>query len=177
MPNTHHHGFAGKAVLEAQYAALTALATVAVHALEKITALNVAVAKASSENIVTAARNLLVSKEPQSFFTLTTAYGKPDADKAAAYYRDLNDILTATKDEFIEVAGAQLTEVRNRANAWVSSNVKDASLGSGNVFTAFKDVVADYQGQSARAVSAAKAPAAATAAAPNLLTHDVEDVA
>lgn len=141
--NTDQYTSASKAFFESQIAAFGALTTIVTQGAEKVVALNMAAAKASTEDSMAAARELLAVKDPQTFFSLASALAKPNAEKIAAYNSHLTDILSSTKAEFAKVADEQVTEVHNKVSAFVDSIAKNAPAGSENVIALMKSSVAN----------------------------------
>lgn len=141
--NTDQYTSASKAFFDSQLAAFSALLTIAVQGTEKVVALNMAVAKASSEDSMAAAKDLFAVKDPQAFFSLATAYAKPNAEKAAAYSRELTNIASSTKAEFAKVAETQVAETQGKINALVDSIAKNAPAGSENVIAMMESSVAN----------------------------------
>lgn len=162
--NTDHYATASKAFFESQLAAFSALATIAVQGTEKVVALNMAVAKASSEDSMAAAKDLFAVKDPQAFFSLATAFAKPCTEKAAAYSRELTNIVSSTKAEFAKVAEAQVAETQSKVNALVDSIAKNAPPGSENVIAMMKSSVANANAGYEQASKATKQALEATEA-------------
>lgn len=143
FPNSTQYSSASKAFLEMQLGAFKALADIMVQAVQKITTLNVAAAKASSEDAMAAAKELLVAKDPYAFFSLTSAFAKPAVEKIAAYNNHLKDIASATKAEFTKLAEAQASEVQGKVSDLVNAIAKDAPDVSESAVALFKSSVAN----------------------------------
>lgn len=162
--NTDQYTSASKAFFESQLAAFSALANIAVQGTEKITELNIAVAKASAADSAAAAKDLFSAKDPQAFFALATAYAKPNSEKFAAYNRQLSELVSSTKTEFTKVAEASVAEVQSKVNALVESITKNAPAGSENVIAILKSSVANANAGYEQANKAAKQAFEATEA-------------
>lgn len=162
--NTDQFTSAGKAFFESQLAAFNALTTVAVQGTEKIVGLNMAVAKASIEDSMAAAKDLFAAKDPQAFFSLATAYAKPSAEKVADYNRHLTDIVSSTKAEFAKVTDAQVAEVQGKVSDLVDSITKNAPAGSENVIAMLKSSVASAHAGYEQVSNATKQAVEATVA-------------
>ncbi|MFC3107328.1 TIGR01841 family phasin [Undibacterium arcticum] len=179
--NTEQYTSASKAFFESQLAALSALTSIAVHGTEKLVALNMEVAKASAADTAAAAKDLLAAKDPQAFFSLATAYTTPNAEKVAAYGRQLTDIVSATKAEFSKVADAQVAEVQSKISALVDDIAKNAPAGSENVMAMLKSSVANahagYEQMNSAAKQAVEATDAHVTAASDQLTQVVKKAA
>lgn len=141
--NTEQYVATGKAFFESQLAAFNALTAIAVQGTEKVVALNLSVAKAAPIDLTIATKDLLAAKDPQTFFSLATAYVQPNAEKAAAYGRHLTDILSTTKAELTKVTETQVAEVQSKISALVDGIEKSAPAGSENVIALLKSSVAN----------------------------------
>ena len=103
-----------KAFIEAQFATGLALGGKLLEGSERVAALNIASAKTYTQESVAALQQLLATKEPQEFFKLASAGSQANAEKAAAYGRELGAIVTGLSSDFnktAEKAVAQLTPV------------------------------------------------------------------
>ncbi|WP_423679176.1 MULTISPECIES: phasin family protein [unclassified Undibacterium] len=132
---------ATKANLEAQFASLTALNKKAFEGLEQLFALNVNAAKASIEEGTATAKQLLSAKDPQEFFTLTSAQAQPTAEKALAYGRHLASITSATQQEFTKAVEAHIAETNTKVISLIDEVTKNAPAGSEQAVTALKSMV------------------------------------
>ena len=162
--NTDQYTSASKAFFESQLEAFNALTAITVQGTEKIVGLNMAVAKASVEDSMTAAKDLLAAKDPQAFFALATAYAKPSAEKVADYSRHLTDIVSSTKAELAKVTDAQVAEAQSKVNDLVDSITKNAPAGSENVIAMLKSSVASANAGYKQVSNATKQAVEATAA-------------
>lgn len=118
-----HYRTSNNAIFEAQLAAFQQLSHIAIEGAEKLVALNLAAARASADESTAAAKELLSAEDPQSFFVLAAAYAKPNADKASAFSQHINDIVTATKEEFTKVAQQQTADLSSKVSELVASVV------------------------------------------------------
>ncbi len=103
-----------KAFIEAQLATGASLGSKLVESSEKVAALNLASVKTYTQESVAAMQQLLATKEPKELFQLASAGSKSNAEKAAAYGRELNEIVTGLHSHFTktaETAVAQLAPV------------------------------------------------------------------
>jgi phasin family protein len=150
-----------KANAEAQLALLSALTGKAVETVEKVAALNLNALKATLEDSSITAKQLLATKEPQEFFSLTAAQTQPAAAKAIAYGRQLAGIVGSAQAEFGRAAEEQLAEAGRRLSAAVEAASKNAPAGSENVFafvqSALGNAQAGYEQFSRNARQAAEA--------------------
>ena len=101
-----------------------------------------AVVKASADDSIVAAKDLLAAKDQQAFLSLAIEYAKPNAEKVAAYSRDLTDIVSTTKAEFSKAADAQAAEVQSNVADLVDAIAKNAPTGSEDAIAMLKSSVA-----------------------------------
>ncbi len=132
---------ATKASLEAQFASLNAINKKAFEGLEQLVALNVNAAKATLEESAATTKQLLSAKDPQEFFSLTSAQAQPAAEKALAYGRHLASISSATQAEFTKAVEAHIAETNAKVISLIDEVTKNAPAGSEQVVTALKTVV------------------------------------
>lgn len=141
--NSTQYSSASKAFLESQLGAFNAIADIMVQAVQKIITLNMAAAKASSEDAMAAAKALLVANDAHAFFSLTSEFAKPAVEKIAAYNHHLTDIASTTKAEFTKLAEAQASEVQGTVSDLVNAIAKDAPDGSESAVALLKSSVAN----------------------------------
>ena len=132
---------ASKANFDAQLAMLTSLTNKAFDSVEKIVELNLNVVKSSLQESTAVAKQLLSAKDPQEFFSLTSANAQPNAEKAIAYGRQLAGIATSTQAEFTKAAEAQAAETGRKVIALVDDISKNAPAGSENVIALVKSTI------------------------------------
>ena len=132
---------ATKANFESQVALLTSLTNKTFEGIEKFVDLNLNVAKTSLEESTATAKQLLAAKDPQEFFSLTSAHVQPNAEKVLAYGRHLATIATSTQAEFTKAAEAQIAETSRKVLSLVEEVSKNAPAGSENAVAMFKSVI------------------------------------
>lgn len=130
-----------KANLEAQLSLLTNLTSKVFESVEKVVDLNLNVAKASLEDSSIAAKQLLGSKDPQEFFSLSAAQAQPAAAKAIAYGRHLAGIATNAQAEFTRAAEEQFVETGRKVTELVEDVSKNAPAGTENVVAIVKSAI------------------------------------
>ena len=121
---------ATKATFEAHIATMTAFAQKAFVNVEKVVALNMAVAKESFAETTAAAQQLMSAKGAQEFVTLTTANAKPNAEKVLAYGRELAAIAAAAQADFSREAETQIADTRRKVASLVDDVAKNAPAGT-----------------------------------------------
>ena len=132
---------ATKANFDAQLAMITSLTSKAFESVEKIVELNMTAVKSSLEESTAAANQLLSTKDPKEFFTLTATQAQPNAEKAVAYGRNLAAIAAGAQAEFTKAAEAQIAETSKKVIALVDDVSKNAPAGSENVIALVKSAI------------------------------------
>ncbi len=132
---------AAKTNFEAQIAALSALTTRAFDSVTKIVDLNLNTAKASFEETSAATKQLLAAKDPQEFFTLTSAQTQPAAEKALAYSRTLAGIASSVQAELTKAAEEQIAENSRKVSEFIDAVTKNAPAGSEKAVAFFKTAI------------------------------------
>ena len=111
---TEQFSAATKSQFDAQFQIFSSFASTAVASAEKVIALNISTTKASVEKSSATARKLLSAKDPQEFFSLSTA--EPAGfDKLLAYGRELASIAATAQSELIKSAQSTLKQVTELA--------------------------------------------------------------
>jgi len=134
---------AAKTNFEAQIAALSALTNRAFDSVTKIVDLNLNTAKASLEETSAATKQLLAAKDPQEFFTLTSAHTQPAAEKALAYTRSLADIASSVQAELTKATEEHIAENSRKVGEFIDAMTKNAPAGSEKAVAFFKTAVAN----------------------------------
>ena len=129
---------AGKSSLDSAMA----LSTKAFDGLQKLTELNLAVAKAMADESAETVKKLSAIKDPQAFVAFVQTQTKPNTDKVTAYGRAVYDILSATGDEFNKAAEAQFAQFNQEAAKFIDGLAKNAPAGSESAVAALKSAVA-----------------------------------
>ena len=111
---TEQFSAATKSQLEAQFTIFSSFASTAVDSAQKVIALNISTTKASVEKSSAAAKKLLSAKDPQEFFSLSTAES-PSFDKLLAYGRELVSIASTAQNELIKSAQSTIKQVTDLA--------------------------------------------------------------
>jgi len=138
MLNTEQFAAAQKANLEV----LFGLSAKTLEGVEQLTALNLQTAKAALGEAAEATVSALSIKDPQSLLALQAGALQPSAEKAAAYGRQVYDIVNATKAEFEKVATESTAGVQGFFASAFDQAAKSAPAGSENVVALWKSAVA-----------------------------------
>jgi phasin family protein len=132
---------ATKANFEAQLALLTSLTNKTFESVEKLVDLNINAAKTSLEESTIAAKQILAAKDPQEFFSLTSAHAQPNAEKALAYGRHLASIASSAQAEFTKAAEEQISETNRKVLSLIEDVTKNAPAGSENAVAILKSTI------------------------------------
>jgi phasin family protein len=126
---------------QANIEAMLALTAKTFEGVEQLTALNLQVAKANLDEVAQASRAALSAKDPQSLMALQAEAFQPTAEKAAAYGRQVYDIVATMKAEIERVAAEQSASVQQSFTAAIEEAAKHAPEGSGNGMAMFKSAM------------------------------------
>ncbi len=138
MLNTAQFAATNKANLDT----LLSFGAKAFEGVEQLTALNLQVIKASFGEAADFSLAALSVKDPQSLLALQAGALQPAAEKAAAYGRQVYDIVAAAKAEVEKVATEQAAGAQNAFIAAIDAAAKNAPEGSGNGVALFKSAMA-----------------------------------
>lgn len=132
---------ATKANLNAQLAMITTLTNKALENVEKVVDLNISTAKASLEESVANAKQLLGAQNPQTFFALTVGQIQPVTEKAIAYSRHLAGIATSMHNELSKITDTQITETNRKVIALVDDVTKNVPTGTESAVAIMKSAI------------------------------------
>jgi phasin family protein len=138
MLNTEQFAATNKANLDA----MLALTAKAFEGVEQLTALNLQVVKAGLGEAAETSLAAVSVKDPQSLLALQAGLLQPAAEKAAAYGRQVYDIVAATKAEVEKVAAEQAAAAQNSFIAAFDAAAKNAPEGSSSGIALFKSAMA-----------------------------------
>ena len=127
---TEQFSAATKANFEAQFALLNQFAHKSFEGVEKLIELNLKAAKSSLEESREAANKLLSAKDPQEFFSLSSAHAQPTVEKGLAYGRHLAGIFSTTQAELTKTAEEQIAEANRKVISLIDEASKNAPAGS-----------------------------------------------
>jgi len=137
MLNTEQFAATNKANLDV----LLGITTKAFEGVEQLSALNLQVVKTSLDQAAEASLAALSVKDPQSLLALQAGMLQPAAEKAAAYGRQVYDIVATTKAEVEKVAAEQAAGVQNSFIAAIDAATKNAPEGSSSGIAFFKSAM------------------------------------
>lgn len=134
---------ATKANLDAQLTLFSNLSGKTIENLEKLMELNLNAIKGSFESSAATSKQLLAAKDPQEFFTLSSAHAQPRAEKLLDYSRHLTSIASAAQAELTHAAEVQITENNRKFQALFDEVSKNAPAGSEQFVSFFKTAFAN----------------------------------
>lgn len=138
---TEQFSAAAKANVEAQIALFNQLANKTFEGVEKLVDLNLKAAKSSLEESQATAQKLLSAKDPQEFFSLSSAQAQPALEKSVAYGRHLSGILSGTQAELSKTAEAQIAEANRKVISLIDEAAKNAPVGSEQAIALLKSTL------------------------------------
>jgi len=109
--------------------------------VEQLAALNLKVAKTGLDEAAEATLAALSAKDPQSLLALQAGALQPTAEKAAAYGRQVYDIVAATKAEVDKLAAEQAAAAQSSFMAAIEAATKNAPEGSASGIALFKSAM------------------------------------
>jgi phasin family protein len=122
--------------------ALIGLASTHFDALQRLSALNLEIAKSAFEDSVSFTKSLFGAKDPQAFASLSATVAQPAIEKAIAYSRSVYEIATQTQAEMTKFAEGQAGELNKNIVSYLDKASKNAPAGSDAVIAALKSVLA-----------------------------------
>lgn len=138
---TEQFSAAAKANFEAQVALFSQLASKTFEGVEKLVDLNLQAAKSSLEESQATAQKLFSAKDPQEFFSLTSAQAQPTVEKSVAYGRHLSGIFSSTHAELTKTTEAQIAEVNRKVISLIDEASKNAPAGSEQAISLLKSTI------------------------------------
>jgi phasin family protein len=126
---------------DAQVTLMNSLTNKTLETVEKFIDLNLNAVRSSIQESSNATKQLMAAKDPQEFFTLSTAQTKPNAEKALAYSREVVSLATQTQVEFTKAAEDQLIETNRKVLHLVEEVTKNSPAGSETAVAALKSFI------------------------------------
>lgn len=109
--------------------------------VEKLVELNLQVAKAALAETSESVQAVMSVKDAQELMTLQQAMLQPSAEKAAAYSRQVYDIVTSTNAAVGKVVESQMADAQKKFLSAVDGALKNAPAGSENAASLVKSAV------------------------------------
>jgi phasin family protein len=122
--------------------ALLTLSAKTFEGVEKLAALNLKVVKAGFSDVAETTLAAQSAKDPQALLALQAELLQPAAEKAAAYGRQVYDIVAGTKAEVEKLAAAQTASVQSTITGLIEAAAKNAPEGTPNGAALFKSAIA-----------------------------------
>jgi phasin family protein len=139
--NFDQYSASSKALLDSQTTTVNALAGNLLQGFERIANLNIAAARASSEDLAANFGKLLAAKDPQEFFGLSAAQFQPNLEKATSYARHLSEICSESQLALAKAIETQVSEASRTAAALVDQFSKNAPAGTEDSLAVMKSMM------------------------------------
>ena len=114
----------------------------AFEAAEKLVALNVAAAKNAQSEAADAVRAAFAVKDVQELLALQAGTLQPSAERAAAYARQVYEIVNETNADVAQILEAIVADAQAQFMTAVENAAKNAPVGSDNVISFVRSAVA-----------------------------------
>ncbi|MBL8483511.1 MAG: phasin family protein [Rhodocyclaceae bacterium] len=138
MPNPEALVAATKANVESALS----VANIALTAIERLSALNLSVARGTLDDGAASAKALLAVKDPSELASLDASIAQPAVEKASAYSRNVYEILSQTQADLGKIFEAKAAEVEASFTTALEEAAKSAPVGSEAALAAVKQAVA-----------------------------------
>lgn len=129
------------ATATANVEAITALAGKAFSQFERLSALNLSIARSALEDSVATTQSVMSVKTPQDFAALQASLSKPMLEKATAYGRSVYEIAAEGQKEMTKLFEAQFALFNKSFSDAVDQAAKSAPAGSEATFAAIKSAI------------------------------------
>jgi phasin protein len=163
MPSNSDYVAAGKELIELQIAALGSVASIATQSAERAFGLSIAVAKASAEDSIAAARKCLATTDSRSVWAVASTLANSNAERMATYNCQLLELRFAARAELAKLAHEQATTVQGKVSALIDDAARKAPAGAEALISLLKKSVAAAQAGFQGANGAAERAAASEA--------------
>lgn len=120
---------------------MQSVAMKSVQGLEKLTELNIQLAKASLAESTDVFKSLLDAKDGKAIVDYAVGSGQPAVDKATAYAKHVYEIANETGTEIAKLLEKQFSESNKQLHAAIDSMAKNAPAGSEGMVTFVKSAV------------------------------------
>jgi phasin family protein len=137
--------------------ALFSLSTKALEGVERLIGLNVQATKESMNELSDRTCSAFEAKNLQELLALQASLAKPAAEKAAAYARHLQDIVTSTGTDLRSILQAQVALAKQNFTEAFESVFKDAPAGLPGAISAMKSTLTEGYRDAGQVVDAVDA--------------------
>ena len=155
---------ASKANVEAGLKTAADVATTLFTAVERMSSLNLSVARGAFDDTVAFSKAVLAAKDPKEVVALQLGSVPPAVEKGVAYGRSLSEIGGDTKEELTKLAESEAAVLSKNVNTAIEALFKNAPAGSEPAISAVKTAIANATSAYEGASKAAKEVAAAAQA-------------
>jgi phasin family protein len=122
--------------------ALLALANTALASAERVSSLNLNIARSLVEDSVANTRALFAAKDVQEVLALQTSLAQPSVEKLVSYSRSLNEIAVQSQQEISKLLEAQYRDFQKSVSGLLEHAAKSAPAGSDVAVAAVKSAFA-----------------------------------
>lgn len=139
--NPEQFASATKALFEFQLETFNSLTSKAVQGVEQVVALNMATAKSSLEDSISAGKKMSAFKDPKEVLAAAAAQVQPDLASSTVYGQQLSDIIKEIQAEFTRAADAHVAEAKSNLSALIYDVTKNVRPGSENAVAIVKAAI------------------------------------
>lgn len=109
---------------------------------EKLVDLNLKVIKATLGDVAETSQQATEAKDPQEVAALVNALAQPATEKAAAYSKDVYEIVSEVSNELLKLSENQAAEIQKYFSESIDQLAKNAPTGSESVVSLLKSTLA-----------------------------------
>lgn len=134
-----------KELLEQQKAAVNSIVAAQntlFDGFEKLVDLNLKVIRATLGDVAQTSQQATEAKDPQELVSLVGALAQPATEKAAAYSRDVYEIVSQVSGDLLKLSETQMSEVQRQLSESVDQFAKNAPAGSESAVAFLKSTLA-----------------------------------
>jgi len=147
---------AAKGFLEAQFGIFSDLGSKTLASAEQLIALNLAAARACTEESLAQLQQLSAVRDGQSLLAQTSSQAGAGAEKAVSYGRHVAGIASDLQAHYLEAAQEQFKASQARITAMIEETARHAPLGGDQVASLLKTVIAKGNAGAEQLVRASK---------------------
>lgn len=134
-----------KELLEQQKAAVNSIVAAQntlFNGFEKLVDLNLKVIRSTLGDVAHTSQQATEAKDPQELVSLVGSLAQPATEKAAAYSRDVYEIVSQVSSELLKLSETQVAEVQRQLSESVDQFAKNAPTGSESAIALLKSTLA-----------------------------------
>ncbi|MBX3669174.1 MAG: phasin family protein [Rhodocyclaceae bacterium] len=129
------------AATKANVESALSVANIALTAIERLSALNLSVARGTLDDGAASAKALLAVKDASELPQLDASLAQPAVEKASAYSRNVYEILSQTQSDLGKIFEAKAAEVEASFTSALEEVAKSSPVGSEAALAAVKQAV------------------------------------